>query len=205
MALMTSVQNRYDQLYNDESSSRAHQESDEVFGLQNDNRYPQYVRRALHERSTNTQYENLYRLGAFDKSALLYPAKLPPSGPLVLDESAISVLSGWSSAYEKEFRIVWHQSWECKAFYEYRTANPKPDRVAKDEDKKWTPLREEMFFRGQSPYPLGDGDILTATNQLSASSRPLAEKRLDVHEDAPKTLTNSTAATSSSQIVSTNG
>lgn len=128
--------------------SREQEESNHFFGLQNDDRYDQYARRALHERSVNTQYQPLIRVGALRDYE--YPRVLPPSGPLVLDDVSIQRLRGWNTMFENEFLALWQRCWSepNEPFSAYRTAQPKPDRVAKEEDKKWTPLREEMFFRG---------------------------------------------------------
>jgi len=135
--------------YHDGLNTSAQQESEDFFGLEHENHYGQHVRRVLHERSVNARYEHMARQGAFSKETHAYPQRLPSSGPLVFSDSAVSLLTGWNATYEKEFRVLWRRAWECPAFHDYRTANPKPDRVAKAEDKKWMPVREECFFRGQ--------------------------------------------------------
>ena len=146
-------------LNNDLTSANARDDADDFFGLQNDNHYDQHVRQALHERSVNARYENLARQGPFSKETHAYIQKLPSSGPLVFSDPDIASLPGWNATYEKEFRIFWKTAWDVLAFYEYRTANPKPDRVAKSEDKKWMPPREEHFFRCKSlTHDEYDGD-----------------------------------------------
>lgn len=153
--------------------SSAQAGSDQFFGVQNDNHYHQDVRRALHERSVNAQLERsvnaqykayaLQTASAYEKIT----ASQPESGPLEYPLASIPYLRGWSPSLEKEFRVFWHRVWRCTAFREYRTAPPKADRIAKEEDKKWTSLREEMFFRGML-VPDGSREAFAETDRTVA-------------------------------------
>lgn len=132
--------------------SNAQQESHGFFGIQSDNHYSSYCsRQALKERSINIQHENhLHKVAFATKEAVPYPTDLPRTGPLVFPDSSLPYLWDWSVSWEREFRTSWGRSWKCDPFRDYRTAPTKPDKVAKNDDKKWTPLREEMFFRGMT-------------------------------------------------------